>query len=55
MDGAGWLSSAIFSTQRMRCLLVVGGAIDVAVFMGWRSSFADQSFLLLDWLSTNGR
>src|SRR5580698_7438088 len=40
---SGWQRSAIFSTQRMRCLLVVGGAemaaSGVTVFIGRFSSF----------------
>src|SRR5271155_962100 len=46
---SGWVGSAIFSTQRMRCLFVVGGgaiaASTIAVFIGRRKSFAYKSSL----------
>src|ERR1700722_12473690 len=53
---SGWQRSAIFSTQRMRCLLVVGGvaiAVSTAtVFIGWGKFLRVQVFALAEGLST---
>src|ERR1700722_10271210 len=53
---SGWVRSAIFSTQRMRCLLVVGGAAmaasTIAVFIGLSQILRIQVFASEEGLST---
>src|SRR5215510_7586186 len=53
---SGWQRSAIFSTQRMRCLLVVSGVATVAVFMRSPSTTAaDNSVERQVWFLAGGK